>query len=139
MSGTEDEEDHAPEPDATPDASDPQQQKRHRRRKETEAEGIARFWRVVLGDRAGRKEFWRLLTDYTNAFNDQFPTGPGGFPYPAAKWFADGQKSVGMRLYAERQVDCWDLLLLVHQENDPRFSKPKQKSAVPSQFSDEGR
>ena len=128
MSDTEEDEDPpAPEADPTPDAADPLQQKRHRRKKETEREAIARVWRFVLSDKAGRAELWRLLTELTEAFNDMFPAGPCGFPDHAAKWFMDGKKAVGLAFYRERQVDCPELVHLMHLEHDPAYAHLKQR------------
>lgn len=88
--------------------------------KETE-----RFWRRVLGDKEGRKQFWSVL-DETDAFSIPFKMTPAGQHDHDATLIALAKSRYGFGLYRRMFVIATDLIVLMHQENDPDFqAEPK--------------
>jgi hypothetical protein len=123
VSETEDGEDDAP-PETT-DLTDPKAQRRARdriKREQQEAEG---FWRAVFNSKVGRREMWRLIIEDCHGFTPPFACGPNGFPNGEATWFQAGQYSIGQRLYQRFMQRAPEDVMLMHQENDPRFIKAK--------------
>lgn len=100
------------------------EQRRRSRRKENEGE---RFWRGVLAERLGRQEIYRLL-QAGHAFETVFAASPTGFPNQCATDHARGAQDYVMRWYFKlAQIDR-AAVLLMHDENDPRFPKPKRNN-----------
>jgi hypothetical protein len=122
--GDEEDEPNAAE-EETVDAADTatlQQQRKKRRR----AEDAARdFWHAVFAIPDGRREMWRLLHEDMHAFETQFGAGPNGSPDPYGSWYQRGKQDLGLRLYQRWLALEPAAVLLMHQENDPRFAKPK--------------
>src|SRR5665213_3558748 len=104
--------------DETPDATDPESQKRVRRRSKKHDDERAEFWKRTLADPVGRLVLWELFRDY-GVFGHRFAASPAGFPNPEATWFHLGQKDIGERLY--RTLLRHDRLAVcaMHDEHDP--------------------
>ena len=88
------------------------------------------FWRAVLETEVGRREMWRKLfaAESSHAFETRFLSGPSGVPDPSASWYSRGEQDLGLRLFHTLQGICPEGVLLMQQENDPRFVKPKRKT-----------
>jgi hypothetical protein len=111
--------------------SDPKSQRRQRKRVDNEAEQASKFWRDLFSTQVGRREMWKLLRmaqpDGT-PFSPVFPCGPTGFPDPNAAWFRAGQYAIAQGYYQHwLQIDR-DGTLLMLDEYDPRFAKPRKRS-----------
>jgi hypothetical protein len=83
-----------------------------------------RFWSQILAHPVGRRELWQILQQ-AHAFEERFACGPNGFPQPEATWFHAGEMSLGLRLFLSWQKIDPKGVLLMQQEHDPRFAKPK--------------
>jgi hypothetical protein len=90
-------------------------------RKELEA---SKFWAQVFAHPVGRREMWAILQS-AHTFEERFACGPNGFPNADATWFEAGQQSLGLRLFMSWQRFHPEGVLLMQQEHDPRFQKPK--------------
>jgi hypothetical protein len=84
----------------------------------------ADFWKYVLSHPIGRREMWKIL-QAASTFEERFACGPNGFPQPEATWFKAGEQSLGLRLFLSWQIIDPAGVLLMQQEHDPRFVKPK--------------
>jgi hypothetical protein len=91
-------------------------------RKELEA---SKFWAQVFAHPVGRREMWEVLQS-SHTFEERFACGPNGFPQVEATWFHAGEQAFGQRLFLSWQRFNPDGVLLMLQEHDPRFAKPKQ-------------
>lgn len=80
------------------------------------------WWKRCLSDPIGRREIWKIINDRCRAFNTTFAVGPSGFPQIEASWFHAGEKSVGLDMYHRIMALCPKEIILMHQENDFRFS-----------------
>ena len=98
------------------------------RREQREADA---FWNAVFDTATGRREMWKIIagSDGAHAFETRFMSGAVGFPDNNASWYARGEQDVGLRLYhAWLKRDPLSVAAM-HQENDPRFAKPKRTKA----------
>ena len=111
--------------DETPDATDPESQKRAIRRRKKQDDERAEFWKRTLADPVGRLVLWELFRE-CGVFEHRFAASPAGFPNPEATWFHLGQKDIGERLY--RTLLRHDRLAVcaMHDEHDPDWQKPKR-------------
>lgn len=100
----------------------------HKRRVAREAHEARLFWNQVFETQVGRREMWRLL-DQMHPFESRFAAGPNGFPQPDATWFNAGQQAIGFQIYQSWFVSNRDGVGKMHDENDPRFVKPKGSRA----------
>lgn len=112
-----------PEPEA-PDAASEQGLRKQRTRSRLRQKESDRFWQSQLATEIGRRELWRVL-EAAGAFNVSFACGPNGFPQPEATWFQFGQTQFGQRLFFSWQRIDPQGVLLMQQENDPRFQRKK--------------
>lgn len=114
-------------------ATEPAQSARRREtRRAQEQRERDEFWKGVLASPVGRREVWRLLFtgQAAHPFETQFPVGPSGFPDPNAAWYARGEQDFGLRLYhALLQLNRGGTLLM-QDEHDPRFAKPRRGRPV---------
>lgn len=85
---------------------------------------IQRFWEGVFADPIGRLEMWRILDD-AGTFDQRFGIGPSGFPQAEASWFNQGMRAFGLRLWQKWTSTAREGVLLMHDEHDPRFVRPK--------------
>jgi len=91
-------------------------------REELEAQA---FWKTCLSHPLGRRELWKILSKGHAFKRDRFLSSQTGFPDPNATWFL-----LGMQDYAEALFYDWQKLdphgvLLMQQEHDSRFARPK--------------
>ena len=127
MAEPDDDEDAAEQPpeDAQPNAADPKALKEQHRKARRNKDQAKDFWRRVFGDEVGRREMWRLLQEL-HTFEERFACGPNGFPQPEATWFHAGEQAFGMRLYQSWVLIDREAIFRMHDENDPRFAKPRR-------------
>lgn len=85
---------------------------------------VERFWQGVFSNPTGRREMWAILQQ-AGTFEDRFGVGPNGFPQPEQSWFHMGQRSLGLRLFLSWQALARDGVILMQDEHDPRFTRPK--------------
>jgi hypothetical protein len=127
MNGDEDPPDTADEPQPDTghvDAADPVVHRKRLTKAALRHRDVQRFWQQVFSDPIGRSEMWGIL-EQAGTFADRFGVGPNGFPQPEASWFHMGQKSLGLRLFQSWQALTREGVLLMQDENDPRFTRPK--------------
>lgn len=117
--------DATPALDDTPDATDPEAQKRAIRRRKKAEDERAEFWKRCLADPVGRMVLWEFFTD-CGALGTTFAATPAGFPDPTATWFYLGRKDVGQRLYQTLMRHDRMAIALMHEEHDPLWAKPKR-------------
>ena len=111
------------------DAGSPSGVRKQRTRSRLEAKEGAAFWRACLATKTGRRELWRILQS-AHAFETKFACGPNGFPQSEATWFARGEQDLGLRIFFSWQRIDPENVLLMQQENDPRFVKlPEPRTA----------
>jgi hypothetical protein len=111
------------------DAGSPSGVRKQRTRSRLEATEGAKFWRGCLATKVGRRELWRILQS-AHAFETKFACGPNGFPQSEATWFARGEQDLGLRIFFSWQRIDPESVLLMQQENDPRFVKlPEPRTA----------
>lgn len=126
MVGEEDDtgpEDLPPDPEL-PNAAEPTSIKRQRKERQRVEDRTTETWKIILSDARGREVMWRLLND-AHTFDERFACGPNGFPQPEATWFHAGEQAFGQRLYRTLGRIDRAAVLLMHDENDPAFAKPK--------------
>jgi hypothetical protein len=83
-----------------------------------------RFWSEVFAHPVGRREMWDILKQ-ASAFEERFACGPNGFPQPEATWFHAGEQALGQRLFMSWLHMDPQGVILMQQEHDSRFAKPK--------------
>lgn len=111
------------------DAGSPSGVRKQRTRSKLEATEGAKFWRGILATKVGRRELWRILQS-AHAFETKFACGPNGFPQSEATWFARGEQDLGLRIFFSWQRIDPQGVLLMQQENDPRFvAMPEPRTA----------
>jgi hypothetical protein len=106
------------------DASSPVVHRRRRVKAALRHREIERFWQGVFSDPVGRAEMWAILQQ-AGTFEDRFGVGPNGFPQPEASWFHMGARSLGLRLFQSWCVLAREGVLVMQDEHDPRFARPK--------------
>ncbi len=109
-------------------AADPEAVQRTLRRTRKGQVKDAEFWKGVLASETGRRIIWGLLQD-AGTFQERFACGPNGFPQVEATWFHAGSQAFGLRLYQSLAVIDRSGLFQMHDENDPRFAKPRKMTA----------
>jgi hypothetical protein len=82
------------------------------------------WWHQALSTERGRRIVWKLLED-GKCFETTFACGPNGFPQPEATWFHAGAHAYARRLYDTLMLYDRAAVFLMHDENDPRFKRPK--------------
>ena len=113
------------QPDAGPvDAADPVVHRQRLTKAALHHREVERFWQRVFDDPIGRSEMWDLLQQ-AGTFDDRFGVGPNGFPQPEASWFHMGARSLGLRLYQSWTALARGGVMLMQDEHDPRFARPK--------------
>ena len=117
----------------TVDAGSIQAVRKQRTRSRLQTKQSAAFWQRVLGTEVGRRELWRILAS-AGAFETPFACGPTGFPQPEATWFKAGQQEFGLRLFFSWQRLDPQGVLVMQQENDPRFART---APVPTKKADD--
>ena len=95
------------------------------RKQAIEARKAEKFWLTVMDTAIGRQEMWRLMEDM-GAFRSEFAVGPTGFPDVNATFFKLGQSKYGLGLYHRLMALAPNQVILMHQEQDARFMKPKR-------------
>jgi hypothetical protein len=111
--------------DAAPvDAGDPAAHRKRLTKAALRHRDIQRFWQGIFADPVGRAEMWQILQQL-GTFDDRFGIGPTGFPQPEASWFHMGQRSYGLRLFQSWGALAREGVLLMQDEHDPRFVRPK--------------
>jgi hypothetical protein len=110
----------------TVDASSVRVHRTRVKRQRLEVRQAEKFWQGVFSTAIGRREMWRLLQS-CHTFEERFACGPNGFPQPEATWFQAGEQALGQRMYQTwiAQPDLRPNVLLMHDENDTRFKRPR--------------
>lgn len=121
-----DPDDELPSEQPTVDAASREGVRKQERRQDREEREATEFWRTVFADPVGRREMWRLLRDL-HPFEERFACGPSGFPQPEATWFEAGKQAVGLHLYHHWTRVAREGVLMMLDEHDPRFAKPKRR------------
>lgn len=101
-----------------------------------EAREGEQFWQWVFSTPFGRREMWKLLSgdDSAHAFNTNFGVHPrSSFPDQNAQWYQRGEQDFGLRQYHKWFALAPQGVLLMHQEHDPRFAKPKRRPQAPGE------
>lgn len=126
ISPNDDEDDEAaPTEQLTVDASDKEAVREQNKKLGRADREAAEFWQQVFAHPIGRREMWNLLTEM-GTFETRFGIGPNGFPNPESTWFNAGQQDFGLRLYFSwLRLDRAGVLLM-QDEFDPNFPKPKR-------------
>lgn len=104
------------------DAADPKQQKRRRAAKQYQEAQYAVYLRKVLADEEGRRFLWSIL-EGCHTFDERYGFGPTGVPNDAATQAFRGQRDLGLSFYFQWSKLDRAGVLLMHDENDPRFKK----------------
>lgn len=110
--------------------NDTAQQRRQRKRVDTERDLDAKFWRDVFATTVGRRCMWSLLRAAQpdgDPFTPPFPCGPNGFPQPEATWLRAGQYALGQNYWQQWLSYSPDGALLMLQENSPVFARWRKK------------
>lgn len=105
---------------ASPDASDPKDLEKRRRRKRGEVRDEAEFWKMVFASPVGRKTMWRVLKN-AGTFEVIFAHVNGQAPDSIASWYAAGRRELGLDLYHQWMVANREGVLKMLDEHDPRF------------------
>ena len=113
--------------EATVDAADKASIREQKRRHKRGQDDATDFWRAVFATPIGRREVWKLLHEDMHSFETRFGAGPNGTPDPYATWYQRGQQDLGLRLYQRWMAIEPTAVVVMHQENDPRFVKPKRR------------
>jgi hypothetical protein len=108
----------------TYNASDPRQVKRQRRRRQSDADRAADFWRRVMAEPTGRREMWEHL-QALGYFKPPFQMTAAGVPDQFACWYAVGLAHAGRLLYDKVFLADPGSTVLMFKENDPRWPSRK--------------
>jgi hypothetical protein len=111
-----------------PDAADPGAVRKRLTRAALRDRDVRRFWEGVFSTEIGRAQMWELLQQ-AGTFEDRFGVGPNGFPQPEASWFHMGARSLGLRLFQTWSAFSREGVMLMQDENDPRFKRAKMPQA----------
>lgn len=111
--------------DGPPNAADPVDQKRQRRKVQRLTDQSREFWRGVLSTPEGRQEIWSLLSA-AHTFEERFTTSMG-LPNAQYTWFEAGQQAFGLRLYQTLLLADLDHVKQMHEDFDQRYPKPKTR------------
>jgi hypothetical protein len=125
--GDDEPEDPSAAEETTVDAADKANLREQKRRHKRAGDEAADLWHAVFATPIGRREMWKLLHEDMHAFETRFGAGPNGAPDPYATWYHRGQQDLGVRLYQRWMALEPTAIVLMHQENDPRFVKPKRR------------
>lgn len=117
------------ESNLAPSAADPRALRRQRDEQRLALKARERFWQSVLADPVGRREIWQLIGIEAHAFEQRFGCSPNGFPDQQATWFHLGEQMLGQRIYHSLSILDRAGVLLMQDEHDPRFAKPKRKKS----------
>lgn len=109
------------------DVGDPQQVRKRATQIAVAQEDVDNLWCELLATRVGRRLVWRLVNDDLHAFESRFATAGPGFPQQDATWFQAGQTAVGQDIYLRLAKLDRPNILLMHDENDPKFADPTGK------------
>ena len=85
------------------------------------------FWNSVIATPIGRKFIWEFLAMDCHFEETRFSVGPNGFPQSESTWFEAGRQDIGQRLAKSLQKRCRDLYLVMLDENDPAFARPRKR------------
>lgn len=121
-----DPENDLPSAQPTVDAARPVSVRRQREKANLAEENAQKFWQRVFADPVGRREMWNILQE-AHTFNERFACGPNGFPQVEATFFHAGEQAFGLRLYQSWMLMDRAGVMLMHDEHDVRFIKPKPK------------
>jgi hypothetical protein len=129
MIDDEDEQDAEEVVEGQPDnAASPKAFRRKRLDKEWFEREEAAYWRRSLADPIGRHVLWNLFIE-GGAFDANHAVGPTGFPDPLATEYYRGRTLFTWALYQKLAALDRTSILLMHDEHDHRFPKPKRERA----------
>jgi hypothetical protein len=95
--------------------------KRQLRKADLALEEERRFWEAVFGDTVGRRCMWKLLAQ-AHPFETSFGVSGGLVLDQYATWFEAGKQGLGMKLFQDWLMLARDGVLLMLDENEPRFA-----------------
>lgn len=114
------------EPDDTPNAADPEQSKRHRKKAKFDSELIEEFWRKSLANPSGRLAIYNLLRD-AGIFEVKIGTTPTGFPSVEKTFYHIGEQGFGWRLWRTLMRIDYEGVLHMMKERDLELADKKPK------------
>ncbi len=119
------EEETLPALEATVDASNAPAVAQQRRTQARTRRENAEWYRQAFSSEAGRRCLWDILNAF-HPFETNYGVGPNGFPNSQATIGYMAEQQAGLRLYTSwLQLDRAGVLLM-QDEHDPRFPKPKK-------------
>lgn len=136
MAGDDEPVDRPEELPAAPNAADPTDLEKRRRRRRGEVRDVAEFWKLAFASPIGRRALWEMLHK-AGTFGVQFAAGPNGTPDPLATWYHAGRRDLGLAYYHEWMVLNREGVLKMLEEHDPRFQPISLEPATAVQ-TDEG-